>query len=89
MLKCSSNINEEWRESEHRTRGLDGAPKLAKLSVPRMSRILPRPRLFVRLDISRTRRVVWILGPPGGGKTALVASWLAQRKLRHPLGAAG
>ncbi|HYD42510.1 MAG TPA: hypothetical protein VEB43_16910 [Anaeromyxobacter sp.] len=41
--------------------------------------LVPRPRLFRRLDRSRGR-VVWVLGSPGAGKTALVASWLAQRK---------
>lgn len=58
-------------------------PPPAKLSMPRLARILPRPRLFRELDASLRRRVSWVVAPPGSGKTALVSSWLAQRGLRH------
>lgn len=51
--------------------------------MPRMARTLPRARLFRRLDRSRQRRVLWIVAPPGAGKTTLVASWLRTRRLRH------
>jgi LuxR family maltose regulon positive regulatory protein len=37
---------------------------------------LPRPRLFRDLDGWQTRRLTVIQGPPGCGKTTLVASWL-------------
>ena len=57
--------------------------RLAKLSVPRTARVLPRPRLFRTLDRSRRCRVLWIVAPAGAGKTALVASWLRERKLRQ------
>ncbi len=59
------------------------APRLAKLSAPRMARIIARPRLYRRLDASRRRRLIWIVAPPGAGKTALLATWLRSRKLRH------
>ncbi len=41
-----------------------------------------RPRLFRRIDRGRARPVTWVWGPPGAGKTSLVASYLAARKLR-------
>jgi hypothetical protein len=45
--------------------------------------VLPRPRLFKALDASFRRGVLWIVAPPGAGKTALVSSWLAARRLPH------
>ncbi len=59
------------------------ASRLAKLSAPRMARLLRRPRLFRLLDRARRRGVLWIVAPPGAGKTALVATWLRSRRLRH------
>ncbi|BCT91319.1 hypothetical protein LYSHEL_03430 [Lysobacter helvus] len=48
----------------------------AKLTRPKLHQVLPRERLFARLDECRSRPLVWVVGPPGAGKTALVASWL-------------
>ncbi|MGH7391634.1 MAG: BTAD domain-containing putative transcriptional regulator [Candidatus Rokuibacteriota bacterium] len=53
-------------------------PGPAKLVRPDVGRIVARPRLFKMLQ--RPARAVWIWGPPGCGKTALVSSYLAQRK---------
>ena len=52
---------------------------LAKLTRPKLHQVLPRERLFARLDECRNRPLVWGVGPPGAGKTALVASWLRTR----------
>ena len=54
---------------------------LAKLSRPRLFDAVPRERLFARLDEMRCHPLIWISGPPGAGKTALVGSWLASRNL--------
>src|SRR5688572_1436029 len=56
------------------------AVPLAKLTRPKIHQVLPRERLFARLDGAQ-RPVVWVVGPPGAGKTALVASWLQAHKV--------
>jgi ATP/maltotriose-dependent transcriptional regulator MalT len=55
-------------------------PQLAKLSRPRISRALARPRLFAALDRALEARGVWIAGGPGAGKTTLVSTYLDTRK---------
>jgi len=52
---------------------------LAKLTRPRVRRMLPRPRLFRLLDAGRP--LTWVWGPPGSGKTALVVGYLEARRL--------
>jgi ATP/maltotriose-dependent transcriptional regulator MalT len=54
---------------------------LAKTTRPRLSGVFPRKRLFRELDRSRKRPITWIQGPPGAGKTTLVASYIQSRKL--------
>jgi ATP/maltotriose-dependent transcriptional regulator MalT len=55
---------------------------LAKLTGPRVHEAIARERLFARLDDERQRRpALCVVGPPGAGKTTLVASWLDARKL--------
>jgi DNA-binding SARP family transcriptional activator len=53
----------------------------AKITRPDPAASYPRARLFKWLDRAQSRRCVWIMGPPGSGKTTLVADYLARRRL--------
>lgn len=54
---------------------------VAKITPPKADGALLRPRLFSLLDKGRKKRVIWVSGAAGSGKTTLVASYLTQRKL--------
>ncbi len=57
--------------------GLTGASGcLAKLSRPQTAGLIPRPRLFRRLDSGCARGAVWVYAPGGSGKTSLLATWV-------------
>ncbi len=56
-------------------------PALAKLTRPRLYGAVARARLFQLLDQRREHPVVWIAGPPGAGKTTLVASYISEREI--------
>ncbi|MCI0590351.1 MAG: hypothetical protein L0Y67_01895, partial [Gammaproteobacteria bacterium] len=43
---------------------------------------LPRKRLFSILDRGRQCPVIWVTGPPGSGKSTLIASYIDSRPLR-------
>jgi hypothetical protein len=49
--------------------------------MPRLSAIVQRERLFAVLDAGLGQGGVWIGAQPGAGKTALVASYLAARRI--------
>ncbi len=58
------------------------APQLAKLTRPRLHKAVARVRLFAILDDAHEHRpAICVVGPPGAGKTTLVASWLDARKI--------
>lgn len=57
--------------------------QLAKLSRPRLHKAVARERLFAKLDKARERQpAICVVGPPGAGKTTLVASWLDARSIK-------
>ncbi|MFO1304176.1 MAG: BTAD domain-containing putative transcriptional regulator [Burkholderiales bacterium] len=53
---------------------------LAKFSRPRLFNVQKRERLFKLLDERRAHPIIWIAGPPGSGKSTLVASYIEARK---------
>ncbi len=54
---------------------------LGKLRSPRLGRVFARERLFAALDDCADAPGVWVAGPPGVGKTTLVATYLEARAL--------
>jgi LuxR family transcriptional regulator, maltose regulon positive regulatory protein len=59
----------------------DAPVRFAKTARPVPANALPRPRLFQLLDEAVSHSVVWVVGPPGSGKTTLVADYLAHRSI--------
>jgi LuxR family maltose regulon positive regulatory protein len=54
---------------------------IAKITRPRLQKVLPRKRLFDLLDKGLLTPVTWVTSPAGSGKTTLIASWLDAKKL--------
>lgn len=62
-----------------------GTAALAKLTPPRLYAVTRRERLFkVVKEQCRRHPLIWVAGPPGAGKTSLIASYLAEHK-QHTL----
>lgn len=57
-------------------------PTLSKLSRPRLHNAVVRERLFAKLDEAQSHPTICVVGPPGAGKTTLVASWLDARGIK-------
>jgi LuxR family transcriptional regulator, maltose regulon positive regulatory protein len=55
--------------------------RLAKLTRPGSAATYTRMRLFEELDKVGSAPVVWLAGPPGSGKTTLVADYTTTRRL--------
>jgi LuxR family transcriptional regulator, maltose regulon positive regulatory protein len=54
---------------------------LGKLRPPRLGRVFGRDRLFDQLDATASAPGLWVSGPPGIGKTTLVATYLSARAI--------
>lgn len=54
---------------------------IAKISRPCLFGVAVRHRLFDLLDDNRGRPLIWIEGPPGAGKTTLIASFIEERAI--------
>ncbi len=54
----------------------------AKLTIPKADKAVPRVRLFQLLDEACRKQVIWLSAPAGSGKTTLIASYLAARKIK-------
>ena len=54
---------------------------LGRLRKPRLGRVFDRDRLFDELDAHASLPGLWIAGPPGIGKTTLVATYLQARSV--------
>ena len=54
---------------------------MLRSATPKFSPIIPRKRLFTALDKGLVDGSVWIAAQPGAGKTALVRSYLAARRM--------
>ena len=55
--------------------------QIAKLMAPKISGVLCRDQLFVRLDDCRQQAAVWLSGLGGAGKTTLITSYLDNKNL--------
>jgi ATP/maltotriose-dependent transcriptional regulator MalT len=55
---------------------------LAKINRPVLVGVYARRRLLGLLDELGKHRVIWVMGPPGAGKTTAVTSYIASRRLK-------
>ena len=62
---------------------MPSAPSLpAKLTRPAAAGLIRRERLFRQIDESLRRKLVWVSGPAGAGKTSLMSTYIETRRLR-------
>lgn len=56
-------------------------PPITKITRPVLTGIFQRTRLFQEIESGRNRPVIWVSGPPGSGKTTLVASFIEAQEI--------
>ncbi|MBF0327811.1 MAG: hypothetical protein HQL10_01485 [Nitrospirae bacterium] len=56
--------------------------QLSPTNEAQASRFFKRDRLFRKLDNARKKPLIWITGPAGSGKTAIISGYIEARKLR-------
>ena len=61
-------------------KGGESGTAFAKTTRPTIGAVLAREALFARLDEPAGRKVVWVAGPPGSGKTTLAAGYVEARR---------
>ncbi|KJS32976.1 MAG: hypothetical protein VR64_03380 [Desulfatitalea sp. BRH_c12] len=54
---------------------------IAKITAPKPVGLVPRHRLFHLIDAHRVQPITWISSPAGAGKTSLVSSYVAARRI--------
>ena len=62
--------------------GQQRVQRTAKLNFPYLPNAIRRDRLITLLDQAQAKRVTWVCGVPGAGKTTAVADYIAARKRR-------
>lgn len=78
---CETKPKPSLQRTRQRTRQPARLPTLGKLRPPRLGRVFGRDRLFSQLDAFAAAPGLWVSGPPGIGKTTLVATYLSARAI--------
>jgi DNA-binding SARP family transcriptional activator len=61
---------------------MKGSINVLKVSPPKLSSVVPRPRLFQRLTQNDDKQLIFILGQAAQGKSTLAASYLEELNLK-------
>ena len=59
----------------------DHSTVINKITPPQLRQVLPRYRLFEKIDQAHPTPSFWVSGPAGSGKTTLIANYLTEREI--------